>query len=227
MIGLGILPDGTIIVGEGRDKTVTDYYYELLILKNEHVKLKNTANLTSSEYNRKYTKIREQAIELMKKRYPDNTDAEIEKLYKENWLNIQDDFYVIEDVTEKINKIIDNYFNDSHWKRVKNMSYPAKLALFAAGVKANSPVDVKNNPDWYHPLYIYDGEVVDLDAFGNIIYGALGAFLDITVEDLYKGASYAQAWDNGEFFNVTDDPRDVKRWVQGIKLYYDNWYEGN
>ena len=86
---------------------------------------------------------------------------------------------------------------------------------------------MKNNPEWYHPLYIYDGEIVDSDAFGNIIYGALGAFLDITVDDLHYWAGQAQKKDNDNTKEAVDDPRDIKRWVQGIKLYYDNWYKGD
>lgn len=65
---------------------------------------------------------------------------------------------------------------------------------------------------------------------GNILYGVLGAYLEINEKMLYLGASIAQTVDNWDSLSpkiILDDPRDVRRWIEGMFLYYEQWYVGD
>jgi|GEM_PF-1293424 hypothetical protein len=225
--GIGILPNGTIIIGQDRNQLLNDHYLELLFLKNKHAILKKDKSLSYAEYNREYDKIYEKAIYLIKNRYPDRTEEEILKTYYKYWYDLPDDYYFIYDVTEKINEIVvENYLNNTKWNDIKESGILNRTKNFFNEVKRGAPIDLKSQSEWQkHPLYIYDGEIVDLDALGNILYGVLGAYLDISIEGLYYGASAAQTWDNKEL--TFDDPRDVRQWLQGINLYFDKWHEGD
>jgi len=97
------------------------------------------------------------------------------------------------------------------------------LREFYNEVKSGAPIDLKSQDEWRkHPLYIYNNEILDADAFGNILYGVLGAYLDIPKWMLKEGADFAQKFAMRNPF-VQDDPRDVRQWEQGIRLYYDKW----
>ena len=148
---------------------------------------------------------------------------EIENIYINAWRDIPDDYYIITDVTDKINNIIENYLTDPEWKKVSESDYINKIFRFKDEVKNGSPIDIKNRPEWYKPLYIYNNEIIDLDALGNILFGVLGAYLNLSYAELYVGASAAQTMDNGHL--SLDDPSDVARWMQGIDLYTE-WLKG-
>ena len=217
--GLGILPNGEIIVGYGKNNP--QYYYDLLVLREKYTETKDEK---SNE--RALLDIAMDAWNRIRNEYPEDTDAEINKKYMDAWRDIPDDYYQINDVTDEINNIIESYLNDSDWKEVKGFFILDKLLIFYNEVKKEAPIDLKNQDEWEkHPLYIYDGEILDVDALGNILYGVLGAYLDIDIYTLFLGASAAQTWDNKKF--MLDDPRDIKQWKQGIKLYYDKYYEGD
>jgi hypothetical protein len=72
-------------------------------------------------------------------------------------------------------------------------------------------------------LFLYNGEVVDKDALGNILYGYLGKCYRIPDNILYLGAGYAQIKAKTQKFswvtNYFDDPRDTARIKQGIQAY--------
>jgi len=228
--GLGILPDGTVIIGEYGNREDKLYYYQLLLLRSQYTALKNNDSLSEQESQKRYIDIRREVLNLIQEKNSGLNYMEVEKRYKDAWENIPDDYYAITDVTKEINNIIENYLNDPYWKNVRGDQYFIKLKKFMAEVKENSPVDIKNNPEWYHPLYIYDGEIMDLDALGNILYGVLGEYLRIDEMTLYIGAGIAQTrdnWDWSERKFRLDDPRDVKRWQQGIKLYLEKWRRGD
>lgn len=179
-------------------------------------------------------------LDLMKKRdeLPEDSEeraeilAEIEHLDKENKQNGNNlfsvnpkesyDFYVLGgDITEQLNKYmrqteIDyDYMHGRHW--VEN------LLEFKSLVDDFSVMDLKRQPEWQHSALIYDGEIIDRDAPGNINYGYFGTFCNIPKAILLLGAGYAQirdgnsAWDYWLAF--FDDPRDTFRVLQGIDIY--------
>lgn len=124
-------------------------------------------------------------------------------------------------MTKEINDIIEYYLNSPEWLDIKNSNIINKLSCFHNEVKTGAPIDLKNQPEWSsHPLYIYNNEIVDVDALGNILYGVLGAYLNIDKTTLFIGASVAQTIDNWEFEIKLDDPRDVKWWKYGYNLYF-------
>ena len=75
----------------------------------------------------------------------------------------------------------------------------------------------------YMGACIYDGEIVDQDAMGNINYGFFGRNCNIPEVVLIAGAGYAQisAGTSDLDFWITfgDDPRDCYRVIQGIDIY--------
>ena len=226
LAGMGVLPDGTIIVGQYGSRVDKLYYYELLLLRNQYTVLKNSDNLSEQEYQKRYMDIRREVLNLIQDKNPDLDYMEVEKKYKDAWESIPDDYYVITDVTKEINNIIESYLNSKEWKFLKNSNFPPLiLNEFRKEVQKGAPLDLKNQPEWYHPLYIYEGEIVDVDALGNILYGVLGAYLDIDERMLLFGASVAQSTDNKEL--QLDDRRDVMRWKQGYNMYFNKWYEGD
>ena len=86
-----------------------------------------------------------------------------------------------------------------------------------------SIMDLKNQPEWQHSACIYDGEIVDQDAMGNINYGFFGRHCNIPEVVLIAGAGYAQisAGTSDLDFWITfgDDPRDCYRVIQRIDIY--------
>lgn len=88
-------------------------------------------------------------------------------------------------------------------------------------------MDLKNQPEWQHSAFIYDGEIIDQDAAGNINYGFFGTHCNIPESVLMVGAGYAQ-WragntENEFWFTFFDDPRDTYRTFQGIDIY-NEWH---
>lgn len=226
----GILPNGTVVIGNDTDESTRDYYYNLLLLKSQLTLLKterNNDNISRIEFENEYETIRNQVIKLMTIRYPELKSHEISIIYEDNWRDIPDDYYIINDVTKEINDIINGYLTDPDWAKTKESNVVNIVSSFYNEVKKDAPVDLKNQSEWYHPLYIYDNEIVDVDVLGNIIYGALGAYLNFSVEGLYFGASVAQTLDNLNWRDLkiqSDDPRDVMWWLKGYYMYFDKWY---
>ncbi|MNY23198.1 hypothetical protein D3C86_1568520 [compost metagenome] len=57
-----------------------------------------------------------------------------------------------------------------------------RLENFYYLVKNKAPLDLKNQPYWReYRHFIYNGEVVDNDVPGNIVYGYMGKVLGLTM----------------------------------------------
>jgi hypothetical protein len=125
-----------------------------------------------------------------------------------------------EDVTDRLNDFMrasnDDYANDTPWM--------FRLAEFYDLVRNGGPFDLKNQEEWQKAGFVYEGEIVDGDALGNISYGYLGKVLGIPDEVLLVAAGVAQVAAGTSDLNFLlgfgDDPRDQMRIMQGINQYY-------
>ena len=54
---------------------------------------------------------------------------------------------------------------------MRDRKWSENLGDFYQFVRNGSEMDVKNQSDWQHSAFIYDGELVDQDVPGNINYG--------------------------------------------------------
>lgn len=81
-------------------------------------------------------------------------------------------------------------------------------------------------PEKGHALFLYNGEIVSRDAFGNILYGYImkkAGFSDLASQNIagmYQIISGHSSSDWGETFH--DDPRDNQRIREGIAMYLGN-----
>ncbi|MCD3195720.1 bacteriocin [Clostridium botulinum C] len=131
----------------------------------------------------------------------------------------------IPDITQKLNNLMIRY--EYMYMDIKNASGLERLGHFYNLVKNGSAIDLKNQ-GWNSKKYIYNGEVIDNDAPGNIAYGYLGKAFGFSDELLLRAAGYAQQkagtskpewgkpWGSPPY---GDDPRDQARIKQGIKVY--------
>jgi len=223
--GLGILPNGKIIVGYGRNDP--QYYYDLLVLREKYTEAKN-----NNSSDKEILDITMTAWKMIQNKYPENDNGQINTKYRNAWKNIPDDYYQINDVTDEINNIFNGYVKSEKWENTKNKYWVFKYFDYFNAANTDNEMDLKNNPDWYHQLYIYDGEILDVDAFGNIILGFVGAYLGFDNAFLHFCANSLQRFDDikdafknldieGIIYNDTvDDPRDTYRINQGYDLYY-------
>lgn len=184
-------------------------------------------------------------LELMRKRdeLPESSEkraeiqAEIDRLDKEDDENDDEllsvfskhpyNFYVLgEDVTERL----DAYMRQTEvdYAHMHNRPWVENLPDFYRLVRGHGIMDLKNQPEWAHSAYIYNGELVSQDVLGNINYGYFGTFCNIPKMLLIMGGGFAQ-WRssrnvNLEFwYTLNDDPRDTFRVLQGIDIY-DLWH---
>lgn len=115
-----------------------------------------------------------------------------------------------------------------NYTHVHNRPWVANLKDFYLLVRGNGEMDLKNQPEWAHSAYIYNGELVSQDALGNINYGYFGTFCSIPKIVLIAAGGFAQ-WRSSQkvnlefWYTLNDDPRDTFRVLQGIDLY-DLWH---
>lgn len=138
------------------------------------------------------------------------------------------------DVTDKLNALMTEY--EAKYKDIKNMPLGPRLLLFYNLVDDGGILDLKRQPGWESPKFVYNGEVVDNDVPGNITYGYLGKHFDLPDTVLYFGAgsnqvknAVKQAIKEGrnplealKDYNLDtfgDDPRDTARIRQGIEAW--------
>ena len=138
------------------------------------------------------------------------------------------------DVTDKLKAKMAEY--EEKYKDIKNKPIHERLRDFYKLVDDGGVLDLKRQPGWGSPKFVYDGEVVNNDVPGNVLYGYLGKHFDIPDSLLYFGAGSNQiknaikaALKEGrnplevlKDFNLEtfgDDPRDTARIRQGI----DSW----
>lgn len=100
-----------------------------------------------------------------------------------------------------------------------------KLAYFISQVQTGSIVDLKNQPSWEKGAYIYEGELLRRDAFGNMLFGYVGKLFGYDDEFLCAGAgayqiiSFTSSWRYWDTY--FDDPDDTEMIRRGIKIYND------
>ena len=101
-----------------------------------------------------------------------------------------------------------------------------RMGALAGETNSHHSMDYKDcalkHPDVYPPgVGLIDG----LDAFGNFNYGAVGAALGLSDEDITGGAKAARAsqWAIGNG-PLIDDPRSNNQIIAGIKYYRRNYH---
>ena len=126
------------------------------------------------------------------------------------------------DTTDEILDLMKN--TEKKYAEQKKRGWALNLAFFKNVVNNNGELDLKNLSAYQtNATYVFDGEIVDRDALGNITYGYFGRYLGMPIQLLLSSAGYAQYqagtsnWDF--FFSYGDDPRDQYRIMQGILLY--------
>lgn len=182
-----------------------------------------------------------QMLELMRKRdeLPEDSEeraeiqVEIDRLDKEDDENDGEllsvfskhpyNFYVLgEDVTDRLNEYMRQ--TEVNYAYMHNRLWVENLKDFYLLVRGHGEMDLKNQPEWKHSAYIYNGELVSQDALGNINYGYFGTFCNIPKIVLIAAGGVAQSLShrkvNLEFwYTLADDPRDTFRIMQGIDIY--------
>lgn len=179
-------------------------------------------------------------LDLMKKRdeLPEDSEereriqVEIDRLDEENKENNYEllsvvsaspyDFYVLgEDVTEQFNAYMRQ--TEVNYAHMHNRPWIANLKDFYLLVRGHGEMDLKNQPEWNHSAYIYDGELVSQDSLGNINYGYFGKFCNFPDAILICAGGVAQILAGNSsiefYYTAFDDPRDTFRVLQGIDIY--------
>ena len=108
------------------------------------------------------------------------------------------------------------YYSGSELQSLANIPFAwiTKLSEFKNNVQNKGIWDLKQKDDWQQSsLYYFDGELVDSDAPGNIMYGYMGKAYGIPDSILYYAAGYAQykaGTSRQEWFYIGtgDDPID-------------------
>ena len=142
-------------------------------------------------------------------------------------------YYNIDDITAKLlgtmilnEEVYATFYFDRE-------AYPAnQLLLFWERNLMNFKQKVQNKGDWdlkqldewqQSSLYMFNGEIVDKDAPGNIMYGYMGKAYGIPDIVLYAAAGYAQisaGTSKLSFWNsFFDDPMDQDNIRRGIEIY--------
>jgi hypothetical protein len=140
----------------------------------------------------------------------------------------------IPDITDRLHALMTEY--EEKFKDIKDKPISERLDIFHRLVKDHGILDLKRQPGWDSPKFIYNGEVVNNDVPGNILYGYLGKHFDFPDTVLYAGAGYNQMANDSQRmreegksplgalrgFNLEsfgDDPRDTARIRQGIEVW--------
>ncbi len=155
-----------------------------------------------------------------------NRIAEINLLADEETLSVKStkpySFYVIGgDSTEPLYKYMQQAevtYADMHKKSwIENLADSYQL------VRNSGEMDLKNQPEWQHSAFIFDGEIIDQDVLGNINYGYFGKHCNFPDIVLFGAAGFAQYMSgNAEiehWYSFFDDPRDNERVSQGMEIY--------
>ena len=149
----------------------------------------------------------------------DENDGELLSVFSKHPYN----FYVLgEDVTDRLNEYMRQ--TEVNYAYMHNRLWVENLKDFYLLVRGHGEMDLKNQPEWKHSAYIYNGELVSQDALGNINYGYFGTFCNIPKIVLIAAGGVAQSLShrkvNLEFwYTLADDPRDTFRVMQGIDIY--------
>ena len=206
-----------------------DYYYY-------HPKYLQNAVLVDGEivHPSNLSDLDQQILGIMKKRDASTSREEVQKLSQQIYKLATDSTTSIDiskpytyyemgrDTTDEILELMG--VTEKKYAEQKKRGWVLNLDFFKNVVNNNGELDLKNLSAYQtNATYVFDGEIVDRDALGNITYGYFGRYLRIPILFLLYGAGYAQYkagtsnWDF--FFSYGDDPRDQYRIMQGILLY--------
>ena len=139
----------------------------------------------------------------------------------------------IEDITMKLwSEMIKNeyentlFFNEGKLYGINEVPllWVSYLMEFKEKVGNKGEWDLKQKEEWNaSSLYYFNGELVDKDAPGNIMYGYMGKAYGIPDNVLYLAAGYAQVsagTSKAEFmYSNFDDPMDQINIRRGIEFY--------
>jgi len=145
------------------------------------------------------------------------------------------DYYTnFEDITESLTKLMirneymyTTYYSGDELKSLADnpLAWVTKLIEFKNNVGNNQIWDLKQKVEWQNSsLYYFDGELVDSDAPGNIMYGYMGKAYGIPDSVLYYAAGAAQiiAGTSTRLWieiGTGDDPIDYYNIKRGIDYY--------
>jgi len=151
-----------------------------------------------------------------------STDRSLRKVDPDDSYNF---YFLGGDVTEQLNDYMRR--TETEFAEMHNRHWATNLLDFKNLVQNASVMDLKNQEEWQHSACIYDGEIVDQDAPGNINYGFFGTHCNIPETVLMIGGGYAQFMagtsEPGFWVTFADDPRDCYRVIQGIDIY-EQWH---
>ncbi len=103
-----------------------------------------------------------------------------------------------------------------------------KYAWYISQVNHNAPMDYKSpgRAPWWtmgRDLFVFRGELINLEMYGNINYGFVGAALGIPDEVIFLGGGYAAFTGNGDKSNridyYFDSEEDHDNVAWGISIY--------
>ena len=145
------------------------------------------------------------------------------------------DYYTnFEDITESLTKLMirneymyTTYYSNGQFKKLADnpIAWIGNLSEFKNKVGNNQIWDLKQKDEWQNSsLYYFNGELVDSDAPGNIMYGYMGKAYGIPDDVLYYAAGLAQivAGTSTKLWVETgtgDDPIDYYNIKRGIDYY--------
>lgn len=182
-----------------------------------------------------------QILALMKMRDVSTSEQEIARLYRQfsqlaagssASIDISKPYTYYEmgrDTTDEILQLMKE--TERKYEKQRQRGWIFNLLFFKSVVQNNGELDLKNLSAYQtNATYVFDGEIVDRDALGNITYGYFGRYLGIPTPVLLFSAGYAQyqagTSRSDYFWTSGDDPRDQYRILQGI-LLYDKIHEKN
>ena len=121
------------------------------------------------------------------------------------------------------------YYTGDDLKPISDIQFGwiTKLREFKNSVQNDGVWDLKQQEKWQNSsLYYFNGEIVDADAPGNIMYGYLGKAYGMPDNVLYYAAGFAQivAGTSTQLWVKTgtgDDPIDYENIKRGISYYND------
>lgn len=138
----------------------------------------------------------------------------------------------MENITDRLNKTIlrAEYMHPTVFFSIYHVEKGSLAAMldFKSAVQAKGDLDLKLKPEWQNSsLYIYNGEIVDRDAPGNICYGYIGKAYGIDDLTLLAAAGYAQIqagttmdkYEDTLLLYFGDDPIDQDNIKRGLDLY--------
>ena len=217
--GIGVLPDGTYI------NTTGDAYADTLY---EIIRAEAAGEISTEEARWRKTAL---ARKIAENEVPKG-GMKREKAFK-RYLAVFSartiDYYQIPDYTKQVDLYM-RWAESVCIQMLQDDGLSAdeeslqKNKLFAFLVMPGGPFDLKELPIFQaHSLFIYNGEIVSRDMFGNYLYGYLGKVLGYDDDTLQKMAGSVQkaTGTSDENWEGTDgdDPRDRERIQQGIQWY--------